>query len=299
MGRWLTGLPSTSASSCRTQGSRAPPPSTKTLRASTSSSSQERRTRKAWASAAARAARVVGGRLPISSEIHPGPGRCRRQGTALGRDERAEQHSAGPGRGLLADGGQLVPGDAQLLLRPGQGQPCVLGRDHRVVIAEHSLVDVHVAPAGAGGRTRPGVDDLCSGAQVDDHVAGLPAVHGLLEGDQGDRGVPATDHDLGVAPGADELRRRPDRRQQVCWDQRRRLAGPGPLGDVPEQRPGGVGGIAGGAPGDQMLADQVLGQRHPLGTGQRVRLVLGEPRQDRAGHAGRPRVAESREDVAG
>jgi hypothetical protein len=48
-----------------------------------------------------------------------------------------------------------------------------------------------------------------------------------------------------------------------------------------------------------VLADQVLGQRDPLGAGHRVRLVLGEPRDDGAGHAGRPRVAESGEHIAG
>ena len=299
IGRWLTGLPSTSASSCRTQGSRAPPPSTKTLRASTSSSSQERRTRKAWASAAARAARVVGGRLPISSEIHPGPERVGERAPRSGATNGLNSTPPAPGGACWQIDGQLVPGDAELLLRPGQGQPCVLGRDHRVVIAEHALVDVHVAPAGTRGRTRPGVDHLCPGAQVDDHVAGLPAVHGMLQGHQGDRGVPATHHDLGVPPGPDELDRGPDLRQQVRGDQRRRLAGPGPVGHVPQQRPGGVGGIAGGAPGHQVLADQVLGQRHPLRTSHRVRLVLGEPCQDRPGHAGRPRVPQTSEHLVG
>ncbi len=105
-------------------------------------------------------------------------------------------------------------------------------------------------------------------------------------------GDPDTERGGGLVAGARDLRRLVRGREpfEGKFERLEHLDRPAPVGDVEEERPGGVGGV------DQALsreaeANVVLRQQHVADPGVRLGLVPAEPEQFRGGEAGERAVA--------
>ena len=187
---------------------------------------------------------------------------------------------------------------AALVLAEDVAEPA-LGRGGRVRGGDRIPKTRHHVRIGQRAGVRAGLGrhhvHVAGGGQLEDHLPradrpGRIVFHRRI-GAAGHHRRSRRQPGLGRGGGrhrADHVGRRDQRRQDAHRDagQAAQVGRPGPPGHVIKQAPLGFDMV--GLPGSrQPVADVVLGEEDVLGAAERLRLVLGEPRQLRQGPGGR------------